>query len=372
MSIFDKFKNSVTEDQVKQALKVVIDPDLHRDIVSLGFVKDIKIKAKSVFVQVELTTPACPVKDLLREQCEKAISDLPGVEKVTVEMTAQTRRSTTIPDLVKDALGQVKHIIAVASGKGGVGKSTSSVNLAFALQQKGSKVGILDADIYGPSLMQMTKVSKPEQTQGQMVVPPTFGGVKIISVAMFTEAGQAQMLRGPMVAQIIRQFLTQIAWGELDYLIIDYPPGTGDIQLTLSQIAPITGAVAVTTPQEVALIDVRKAISMFDTLKVPVLGVVETMSYFVCDNCDKKHYIFRQGGGRRVAEEHGLPLLGEIPIDPTVSSLSDDGKPIVISAADSQVAKAYDEVAGQVAAQQSIVAAQSEGALTHFKLEWKA
>ncbi len=371
MGIFDKFKSNVTEEQVKEALKVVVDPDLHRDIVSLGFVKSIVIKGKSVSVQVELTTPACPVKDLLREQCEKAIAQLEGVEEVAVEMTAQTRRNSTIPDLVKDALGQVKHIIAVASGKGGVGKSTSSVNLAYALQQAGSKVGILDADIYGPSLMQMTKVDKPDQVDGQLIVPPTFAGVKIISVAMFTQAGQAQMLRGPMVAQIIRQFLTQVAWGELDYLIIDYPPGTGDVQLTLSQIAPITGAVAVTTPQEVALIDVRKAISMFDTLKVPVLGVVETMSYFICDNCDKKHFIFREGGGRRVADEHGLPLLGEIPIDPSVSALSDDGKPVVISAADSLVAKAYNEVAGQVAAQQSIVAAQSEGALTHFKLEWQ-
>ena len=171
-----------------------------------------------------------------------------------------------------------------------------------------------------------------------------------------------------MVAQIIRQFLTQIDWGDLDYLLIDYPPGTGDIQLTLSQIAPITGAVVVTTPQEVALIDVRKAISMFNTLKVPVLGVVETMSYFVCDGCSKKHYIFRQGGGKRVAGEHGLPTLGEIPIDPSVSALSDDGKPLVISAPESVAAKAYNEVAGQVAAQQSIVAAQTEGALTHFKL----
>ena len=220
--------------------------------------------------------------------------------------------------------------------------------------------------------MQMTKVSKPEETKGQMIVPPQFAGVKIISVAMFTDAKQAQMLRGPMVAQIIRQFLTQIEWGDLDYLLIDYPPGTGDIQLTLSQIAPITGAVVVTTPQEVALIDVRKAISMFDTLKVPVLGVVETMSYFVCDGCDKKHYIFREGGGKKVAKESGLPVIGEIPIDPRVATYSDSGSPLVVAASETVAAQAYIDAAGRLAAQQSIVSAKSEGALTHFKLEWRA
>ena len=273
---------------------------------------------------------------------------------------------------MKSALGEVKNIIAVASGKGGVGKSTTAVNLAYSLAQSGSKVGLLDADIYGPSLMQMTKVDKPQDTVGEMIVPPVFAGVKIISVAMFTEAGQAQMLRGPMVAQIIRQFLTQIAWGELDYLLIDYPPGTGDIQLTLSQIAPITGAVIVTTPQEVALIDVRKAISMFDTLKVPVLGIAETMSYFVCDGCDKKHYIFKEGGGRRVAEEHGLLLLGEVPIDRQVAEDSDAGKPMVLTSPQSLATKAYEEIAGQVAAQQSIVNLSSTDALTNFKLEWSS
>ncbi|SMF66173.1 Mrp/NBP35 family ATP-binding protein [Pseudobacteriovorax antillogorgiicola] len=372
MGIFDRFKGGISEDAVREALKAVQDPDLHRDIVSLGFVKKVDIKGKKVHVVVELTTPACPVKEQLQAQCREVVEALEGVDEAHIEMTAQTpKRRDTIPDLVKEALGGVKSIIAVASGKGGVGKSTSTVNLAYGLAQAGSKVGILDADIYGPSMMQMTKVGKPEETRGQLIVPPQFGGVKIISVGMFTEAKQAQMLRGPMVAQIIRQFLTQIDWGELDYLLIDYPPGTGDIQLTLSQIAPITGAVVVTTPQEVALIDVRKAISMFDTLKVPVLGVVETMSYFICDGCEKKHYIFREGGGRRVAKEHGLPMIGEIPIEPKVAADSDDGKPLVISSPDSIAAKAYLDAAGQVAAQQSIVSSQSEGALSHFKLEWE-
>ena len=369
MGLFSKSKK-ITEARVNEALSQVIDPDLHKDIVTLGFVKKIDIADDRVAVVVELTTPACPAKEMLQEQCQTALLAIDGVSRVKVEMTAQTRKAASIPDLVKPALGQVKNIVAIASGKGGVGKSTSAVNLAYSLAQSGSKVGLLDADIYGPSLMQMTQVSKPEETIGEMIVPPTFAGVKVISVGMFTEAGQAQMLRGPMVAQIIRQFLTQIAWGELDYLLIDYPPGTGDIQLTLSQIAPITGAVVVTTPQEVALIDVRKAISMFDTLKVPVLGIVETMSYFLCDGSDKKHYIFGRGGGRRVANEHGLPLLGEIPIASEVSADSDAGRPMLMASPESPATKAYEKIAGELAAQQSVVAMENSDALTHFKLEW--
>ncbi|NRA65247.1 MAG: Mrp/NBP35 family ATP-binding protein [Pseudobacteriovorax sp.] len=368
--MFGKKKPAVSEQQIKEALSQVQDPDLHQDIVSLGFVKKIDFHKGKVSLIVELTTPACPMKEMLRDQCVDVVKAIEGVEDVSIEMTAQTHRARAIPDLVQGALGQVKNIIAVASGKGGVGKSTSAVNLAFALQQKGSKVGLLDADIYGPSIMQMTKVGKPEETKGDFIVPPIFAGVKIISVAMFTEAKQAQLLRGPMVAQIIKQFLTQIDWGELDYLIIDYPPGTGDIQLTLSQIAPITGAVVVTTPQEVALIDVRKAISMFETMKVPVLGVVETMSYFMCPGSEKKHFIFGKNGGRKVADENGVPLLGEIPIEPVVAENSDKGKPVVISDSNALASLAYNHIAGQLAAQQSIVNSQSDRALTHFKLEW--
>jgi ATP-binding protein involved in chromosome partitioning len=361
---------AVSEETVLNALRVVEDPDLHKDIVSLGFVKNVKVSSNHVAVTVELTTPACPVKELLKSQCEEAIKALPGVSTVEVTMTAQIRGPQVTAAVVAPSLGKVRNIIAVASGKGGVGKSTTAVNLAYALAKAGSKVGILDADIYGPSIPLMTKVGNPTESVGNMVSPPEVEGIKIISVSMFGSSNKATILRGPMAAQIIKQFLSQVAWGELDYLIIDYPPGTGDIQLTLSQAAPITGAVIVTTPQEVALIDVRKAINMFETLKVPVLGVVETMSYFVCDGCDKKHYIFRQGGGARVAGEHGLPMLGEIPMDANVTTGSDEGSPVVLNNPDSPAAKAYTAAAGQTAAQLSILNQADTGVLTQFSLEW--
>ncbi len=361
----------VTEKSVRDALSVVQDPDLHRDIVSLGFVKDIRIEANKVGVTVELTTPACPVKDVLKSQCEEQLRKLPGISVVDVQITANIKGTTISAPTVTASLGQVKNIIAVASGKGGVGKSTTAVNLAFALAKAGSKVGILDADIYGPSVPLMTGVSNPSESVNGMVVPPQVNGVKIISVSMFGSANKAAILRGPMAGQIIKQFLSQVAWQELDYLIVDYPPGTGDIQLTLSQAAPISGAVIVTTPQEVALIDVRKAINMFETLKVPVLGVIETMSYFVCDGCDKKHFIFRQGGGSRVAAEHGLPLLGEIPIEEGITAGSDSGSPIVLSNDNSLAAKAYISAAGQAAAQLSILNQKDLGVLTQFNFTWK-
>jgi ATP-binding protein involved in chromosome partitioning len=219
----------------------------------------------------------------------------------------------------------------------------------------------------------MTNIKEPATAAEALVQPPSVNGVKVMSVGMFGNAGKATIMRGPMAAGVIKQFLTQVAWGELDYLIIDYPPGTGDIQLTISQVAPVTGAVIVTTPQEVALIDVRKAINMFSTLKVPVLGVVETMSYFVCDSCDKKHHIFRAGGGARVAGEHGLPFLGEVPMDPMLVKASDEGAPYVASSThrDSAVTRAFANVAGAVAAQVSILHAENKDALQHFSLEWR-
>lgn len=363
---------TLDEQAVLGALKAVQDPDLHRDIVSLGFVRKMEISGDHVSFEVNLTTPACPVKDKLKSQCEEVVAALPGVARVDVTMTASTRGSlpinTTSPAAA--ALGQVRNIIAVASGKGGVGKSTTAVNLAWSLAASGSKVGLLDADIYGPSLHLMTNIKEPATASDSLVAPPVINGVKVMSVGMFGNAGKATIMRGPMAAGVIKQFLTQVAWGELDYLVIDYPPGTGDIQLTISQTAPVTGAVIVTTPQEVALIDVRKAINMFQTLKVPVLGVVETMSHFICDGCDKKHYIFRSGGGSRVAAEGGLAFLGEVPMDPALVQASDEGTPFVARHNDTPVTRAFAAVAGAVAAQVSILHAENQGVLQHFSLEW--
>jgi ATP-binding protein involved in chromosome partitioning len=354
---------TLSEAQVRDALKAVIDPDLHKDIVTLGFVTKVDITGSKVAVTVNLTTPACPVKEKLKTQCEEEIRKLPGVSDVHVTMTATTRGAQrSAAETTHPMLQNVKNIVAVASGKGGVGKSTTAVNLAFALAQTGSKVGLLDADIYGPSVPRMVKITKAAEQQGQIIVPPEADGVKVISMGMFQTGDKAAILRGPMAGTVIKQFLTQVQWGELDYLIIDYPPGTGDIQLTISQTAPVTGAVVVTTPQEVALMDVRKAVSMFTTLKVPILGVIETMSYFVCDGCDKKHFIFRQGGGERLAREFGVALLGQIPIQPLLAESGDEGRPLVAP---------YAEAAGAVAQQLSIVNAIDDGALNQFSLVWK-
>ncbi len=277
---------------------------------------------------------------------------------------------TAIPGLAK-----VKSIIAVASGKGGVGKSTTAVNLAYALAATGAKVGLMDADVYGPSIPTMTQINEaPGATKteaGEQLVPPVAHGVKVLSMGLFPQGQTAAILRGPMAGGVVKQFLTQVDWGELDYLIIDYPPGTGDIQLTISQTISVTGALVVTTPQDVALIDVRKAVGMFKTLKVPVLGVVETMSYFVCDGCDKKHYIFKQGGGEKLARELGVSFLGGIPIDPTVTVSGDQGVPQVVGAADSAAAKAYVAAAAQVAKQLTALQQTTASAPAQLVLNWQ-
>lgn len=358
------------KDIILESLKKVKDPDLHKDIVSLGFVKDIQIKGATAEIKVELTTPACPAKYLLKKEIIEAASAASGLA-IEVEFTARTRRGGTLNAEVENSLGQVKNVIAIASGKGGVAKSTTTVNLAYALAKSGSKVGILDADIYGPSIPKMTRVPNPEEAQGNMIIPPERDGVKVISVGLFGKKDAPHILRGPMTAQIIKQFLTQIAWGELDYLLIDYPPGTGDIQLSLSQLAPLAGAVIVTSPQEVALADVYKAISMFTTTKIPLIGVVESMSYFVCDGCDKKHWIFSQGGGDKLAHQFGIPLLAKTPLDPKLAEASDQGEPFVLKYPDHPTSQIFMEAAGGLASQCSILNMQNDLQLTSFQLDWQ-
>ncbi|MCX6118170.1 MAG: Mrp/NBP35 family ATP-binding protein [Proteobacteria bacterium] len=370
--ILGRTPTAINEEQIKQKLSKIMDPDLGQNIVDLGFLRNIKISGNDIYLEINLTTPACPVKESMKSQAEALLGEIPSVGQIQVQMTATTRGSTApAQSQVAQSLGQVKNIIAVASGKGGVGKSTTAVNLAYALAARGSKVGLMDADVYGPSIPIMTKPDAPTQSNSNLINPPQARGVKVMSIGLFAGGEKATIVRGPMASGVIKQFLTQVNWGELDYLIIDYPPGTGDIQLTISQTAPITGAVVVTTPQDVALIDVRKAIAMFDTMKVPVIGVVETMSYFICDGCDKKHYIFKSGGGNKVAAEFGLNFLGEVPLESNVALNSDKGIPAVIADSASPAAQSYMTISGAVAAQVSIIHEAYKDALNHFVLEWK-
>jgi ATP-binding protein involved in chromosome partitioning len=363
---------SLTDAAILKALGKVMDPDLHKDIVTLGFVRNIKIQGNDVSFDVNLTTPACPVKELLKAQCVEAVNAIPGVGKVAVTMTAVSREPKTAPaEVGTSPLARVKNIIAVASGKGGVGKSTTAINIARALAKRGAKVGVMDADVYGPSIPHITKVASPTEMRGNLMVPPTKDGIKMVSVSMFASAGSAQILRGPMAGNVAKQFLTQVDWGDLDYLIIDYPPGTGDIQLTISQTAPVTGAIVVTTPQEMALIDVRKAISMFATLKVPVLGVVENMSYFICDGCDKRHSLFGKGGGKKISEEFGIPLLGEIPMDPRVVEGCENAESLFDAPELSPVATAFREATDRAIRELAIMQNKATDRLDSFHLTWQ-
>jgi ATP-binding protein involved in chromosome partitioning len=342
---------TVSEAVVLNALRRIEDPDLHRDIVTLGFVKDLQLKNGDVSFKIELTTPACPVRDKLKADAEHAVRDIAGVKSVSVEMTAQVR---TTPGQVKEKLiPGVKNVIPVASGKGGVGKSTVSANLALALARMGAKVGLMDADVYGPSIPLIMGVKDQPREDGDKVVPAMRSGVKVISMGFFIREDQAVIWRGPMLAKMIEQFLGGVSWGELDYLIVDLPPGTGDIQLSLCQRIPLTGAAVVTTPQDVALRVAEKAIIMFRQLNTPVLGIIENMSYFICKHGEREN-IFGEGGGKRASERLNIPFLGELPLSTAVRVASDNGNPTVLSSPESVEGKAFLKVAENLAAQISI------------------
>jgi len=361
-----------TESAVLESLRSVQDPDLHKDIVTLGFVKNLTISGcGDVVFDLVLTTPACPVKDLLKEQCEKAVAALPGVESVEVRLSAQV---ATRPGMDKSQLlPGVKNVVAVASGKGGVGKSTVAANLAVALAKMGATVGMLDADIYGPSQGLMLGVKDdPEMDSEKNIHPPTAHGVKVISMSMFSQDEAPVVWRGPMVSQMVQNFVRQVAWGDLDYLVIDMPPGTGDIQLTLTQQAPITAAVIVSTPQDVALLDAKKGLKMFEKVSVPVLGIVENMSGFVCDGCGKVHDIFRRDGALRVARSLGLPFLGSVPLEQGVALSGDQGEPVVLRSPESKSAQAFMEIASRVASELSMMRAQSDGVMVEYDINWSA
>lgn len=320
---------ALTPDAVLSALKVVQDPDLHRDIVSLGFVKDIVIRGGEVSFKVELTTPACPVKELLKKQSHDAVARLPGVTRVSVEMTAMVRGPAAgggLPNAA--ALPGVKNVIAVGAGKGGVGKSTLAVNLALGLAQSGARVGLLDADVYGPSIPTMLGSHQhPKVLEGSKVEPNLAHGLKMMSVGLVLDPEKPMVVRGPIVHGVVRQFLTDVVWGELDYLVVDLPPGTGDVALSLAQTVPVTGAVVVSTPQDVSLIDVQKAVGMFQSLKIPVLGLVENMSWYLCPACGHRDEIFGHKGAETWAAERKIPFLGGVPLHPSVRQGGDQGLP---------------------------------------------
>ncbi|HXE81028.1 MAG TPA: Mrp/NBP35 family ATP-binding protein [Vicinamibacterales bacterium] len=343
----------VTERAVLAALSAVQDPDLRRDIVSLGFVKNVSIDGGRVAFSIELTTPACPVKDQMREQARTAVLRLPGVAEVDVTMTAAVR-AAAIPDATRAPVPGVRNIIAVGAGKGGVGKTTVAVNLATALASRGSRVGLLDGDIYGPNVPIMLGLRTQLATDGRKIVPAEKYGLQVVSMGFLTGDDSAVIWRGPMLHGAIQQFFRDVGWNDLDYLIVDMPPGTGDVALSLAQTVPVSGAIVVTTPQVVSLADTRRAVRMYQKLNIRTLGVIENMSYFACPGCGTESDIFGRGAAARLAEELGVPLLGSVPIYQPIREGGDRGEPIVIAEPESPAARALFSVAEQAAAQVSI------------------
>ncbi len=352
----------LSESSIYEALKNVQEPELGRDIVSLNMVKDVEIADSSVALKIELTTPACPLKDEIERNIHSVLGGL-GATEVTVTWGAMVRRAQ--PVQAQQLLPDVKNIIAVASGKGGVGKSTVSANLAVALAMEGAKVGLLDADITGPNIPLMLGVEgAPAATPSGKIGPLERYGVKVISIQFFVPEGQPIVWRGPLVGGAIQQFLRDVDWGELDYLVIDLPPGTSDAQLTLAQAVPISGALLVTTPQDVAVMDVAKALAMFRRMSVPVMGVVENMSAFVCPHCGVATEIFGRGGGETFARRNELEYFGGIPLDIKVRQGGDAGVPAVAQREPGPAADVMRSLARTVAARMSVRAAQQAPAIT--------
>ena len=352
MAFWNKDKEgSVTETQVLDVLKRVQDPDLRKDIVSLGFIRNLKIEDGVVSFDLNLTTPACPVKDQMRDEAVALVKALPGVQRVDLKLTAEVRQT---PQLDKTALKGVRNIVAVGSGKGGVGKSTVAVNMAVALAQAGARVGLLDGDIYGPTTPIMLGIETAPKSVGNRMIPQESSGLKFMSMGLLVKSEQPLIWRGPMAHKALQQCLFDVDWGELDYLLVDLPPGTGDVHLTLAQAVPLTGAVIITTPQDVGLRISMKTLRMFQQTKVPILGIVENMSYYICPHCDSKDYIFGQGGGRRAAEQLELPFLGEVPLDLAIRTQSDMGAPIVLALPDAPSSRMLRDITERMAAQISI------------------
>src|SRR5437667_5479417 len=353
------FMSQLSESVGLDALRQLKDPDLHKDIVTLGFIKNLKIDNGDVSFRIVLTTPACPVKSEMEAAAHELVTAIDGVRSVNVTMDAEVPKGRGIGDKV--SVPGVRNIIAVSSGKGGVGKSTVAVNLAVALTLDGARVGLLDADVYGPNVPIMLGVSavRPE-VDGNKLIPVEAYGVKLISMAILQPGDKPMIVRGPILHGLVKQFLSDVKWGELDYLIVDMPPGTGDVQLSLAQLVPVQGAVLVTTPQEVAIIDVRRALRMFETVAVPVLGVIENMSYFIAPDTGARYHIFGEGGGQKLAQQYGVPFLGSIPKGIEVREGGDNGVPVLLGRPQSPQAQAFRKVAEEVARQVSIEAMKPE------------
>lgn len=349
MKIFGRSQPQSTEptkEQVLAALSKVIEPDLHRDIVSLNMVKNVAVCGGVARFTIELTTPACPLKQKMEDDSRAAILEIPGMKEVTVEFSSNV---TTRLGADRPSIQGIRNIVAITSGKGGVGKSTCTVNLAVALAVSGARVGLLDCDVYGPDIPTMMGIKdKPEGTADKKFIPLERYGVKSMSIGYLIEEDAPVVWRGPMLHKVIEQFLKDVMWGELDYLLVDMPPGTGDAQLSLSQLVPLTGAVIVTTPQDVALVDVKKAIAMFGQVKVPVLGIVENMAGFTCSHCGHLEQIFGEGGADKLAAKYNIPVLGRVPLNPNVRAGGDAGAPIVVTNPESIEATAFRSISGKL------------------------
>lgn len=353
--------STLDANSVLDVLRPVQDPELQKSLVELNMIRNVQVEAGQVRFTVVLTTPACPLREFIVDDCKRAVRSLPGVEQVDVEVTAETpQQKASLPD--RQGIDGVKNIIAISSGKGGVGKSTVAVNVAVALAKTGAKVGLIDADIYGPNAPMMLGLADAQvmvrQVDGKEILEPVFNhGVKLVSMGFLIDPDQPVIWRGPMLNGVIRQFLYQADWGDLDYLIVDMPPGTGDAQLTLAQAVPMAGAIIVSTPQNVALSDARRGLRMFQQMQVPVLGIVENMSYFIPpDMPDKQYDIFGSGGGEKTSKELGIPLLGCVPLELSLREGGDRGIPIVVHSPDSASAKALMDIAQQIAARVSVAA----------------
>lgn len=347
--------DQIDKGSILQALSKIQEPELHKDLVSLNMVRDIKIDGEQVNFTIVLTTPACPLRSQIEREAREAVMALPGVSQVSINMDSnvpsdgRTRGNIQLP---------IKNAVAVASGKGGVGKSTVAVNVAVTLAQSGASVGLLDADIYGPNIPTMMGLDRLPSPIGDKLIPATAYGVKVMSIGFMVKSEQPLIWRGPMLHSAIRQFLSDVEWGELDYMVIDLPPGTGDAALSLAQTLPLSGGIIVTLPQQVSLDDARRGLEMFRQLDIPIIGIIENMSYLELPDGTRMD-VFGEGGGERLAEESGVPFVGSIPMDPKVRVAGDTGKPVVISHPESPVAQALHDAAEDIAAKISVAAMKS-------------